>query len=68
VGALQERAGVMLRGRWLTQEQIESLLDGLEESYQPNLLERAWPLVLIGLGIYLIWRMRRPSGRKSNDD
>jgi imidazolonepropionase-like amidohydrolase len=68
VGALQERAGVMLRGRWLTQEQIESLLDGLAESYQPNLLERAWPLVLIGLGIYLIWRMRRPSGRKSNDD
>ena len=68
VGALQERAGVMLRGRWLTQEQLESLLDGLVESYRPNLLERVWPLALIGLGIYLIWRVRRPSRRKSSDD
>lgn len=63
VGALQERAGVMLNGRWLPQEQLGSLLDGLAESYRPNLLERIWPLVLIGLGITLIWWARRPSER-----
>jgi imidazolonepropionase-like amidohydrolase len=50
---LQNPSGVMLRGRWLTGKQLQAMLDALAESYQPNLLERIWPLILIGLGIYL---------------
>jgi hypothetical protein len=63
VSHLQERSGVMLRGRWLAQEQLQSMLDSLAGSYQPNLFERVWPLILIGLGIYLFWRRYRYSRR-----
>ena len=56
---LRERSGVMLRGRWLAEEQLQSMLTSLAESYQPNLLERLWPLSLIGLVIYLIFRKVR---------
>jgi len=59
VGNLQERSGVMLLGRWITDDEIQTILEGIVESYKPNLLERVWPLVLIGAGIYLIWRRKR---------
>ena len=63
VSHLQERSGVMLRGRWLSDDQLHEMLDSLAESYQPNLLERVWPLILIALGIYLFWRSYRYSRR-----
>ena len=53
---VQSRAGVMLRGRWLTEDLLQSMLDGLVNSYKPGLLERIWPLGLIVLGIFMIWR------------
>lgn len=56
VSNVQKRAGVMVRGRWLTEEQLQSMLDGLAESYKPNLVERVWPLLLVGLAIYLLAR------------
>jgi imidazolonepropionase-like amidohydrolase len=59
VSSLQERSGVMLRGRWMAEDELQAMLAGLVESYRPNLLERIWPLILIGAGIYLIWRRRR---------
>lgn len=59
VSSLQERSGVMLHGRWMPEDEIQAMLEGIEESYRPNLLERIWPLGLIGAGIYLIWRRRR---------
>jgi len=59
VGKLRERSGVMLRGRWLAEEQLQSMLSGLAESHRPNPLERLWPLSLIGLVIYLILRKER---------
>jgi len=54
VSNIQKRAGVMLRGRWMSEEQLQSTLDGLVESYKPNLVERLWPLLLIGLAFFLI--------------
>ena len=54
---LQERSGVMLRGRWLAEEQLQSMLAELVESCRPNLLERLWPLSLLILAIYLILRI-----------
>lgn len=56
VGNIQKRVGVMMRGHWLTEEQLHSMLDELVESYKPNLIERIWPLVLVGLAIYLLVR------------
>lgn len=56
VGNIQKRNGVMAQGRWLTHVQLQSMLVGLIESYQPNLMERLWPLIIVGLGIFLAWR------------
>ena len=63
VSHVQERSGVMLNGRWMTDDQLGLMLDGLVESYKPNLLERLWPLSLFVLGIYLIWRKVKSSRR-----
>jgi len=59
VSNVQKRVGVMVRGRWLTEDQLQSMLDGLVESYKPSLFERLWPLVLIGLAVFMIVRKFR---------
>lgn len=64
VSNFQNRAGVMVRGRWLTDEQFQSMLDGLVESYKPNLVERLWPLGLIALSIYMIVGKARRTARE----
>jgi len=56
VGNIQKRVGVMVRGRWLTEMQLQSMLNGLAESYKPNLIERLLPLVLVIFAIYAIFR------------
>jgi len=56
VSNVQKRSGVMARGRWLIDEQLQSMLDGLIESYKPNLIERVWPLSLVGLAVFLFVR------------
>ncbi|MFB0537456.1 MAG: amidohydrolase family protein [Anaerolineae bacterium] len=40
-------SGVMVRGRWLPQTELQSMLDGLKDSFEPTLLERLWPLLLL---------------------
>jgi imidazolonepropionase-like amidohydrolase len=65
VGNLQKRSGVMLRGSWIPAEQLQEMLEGLAKSYQPNLLERIWPLALIGLGVFFLWRMYKSARRVS---
>ena len=64
VSNIQNRDGVMVRGRWLTDAQLQSILDGLVESYQPNLVERLWPLGLIAISIYMIVRKARRTSRE----
>jgi hypothetical protein len=54
VTATRERSGVMLRGRWLPESELQSYLDEMMESFKPNWFERIWPLVLVGLAAYLI--------------
>jgi len=67
VGNVRRRAGVMLNGRWLPEEQIQSMLDGLVDSYQPNLVERLWSLGLIAVSIYMIARKVRRTSKESKD-
>ena len=56
VSNVQKRAGVMVNGRWLPEEQLQSMLAGLVESYKPSLLDRVWPLALIAAAILITWR------------
>lgn len=64
VSAVRDQRGVMLRGRWLPENEIQTYLDELVMSYQPNPIERIWPLGIIALAFSLGWR--RISGGKSN--
>jgi imidazolonepropionase-like amidohydrolase len=65
---LQERRGVMLRGRWLTEEQLGEMLSSLVESYKPGIFDRIWPLILVGMAVFLILRQfSRRDGERSND-
>jgi len=58
VSNVQRRVGVMVRGRWLAEEELISMLDALVQSYKPNLVERVWPLILVAIGGYLVFRKR----------
>ena len=63
VRKVQKRQGVMLRGSWLNDEQLAEMLDALVLSYQPGIIDKVWPLALVGLAVWLI--VRRISGTKS---
>jgi len=56
VSNIQNRAGVMVRGRWLADRQIQSLLECFIKSYKPSLLDRVWPLAFISAAIFMVWR------------
>ncbi|MBC8332938.1 MAG: amidohydrolase family protein [Anaerolineae bacterium] len=64
ISAVREQRGVMLRGRWLPESEIQTYLAELVASYKPNLIERLWPLGIIGLAIAMLWR--RTAGGKSH--
>jgi imidazolonepropionase-like amidohydrolase len=59
VAHLRQREGVMLQGRWVPEAELQARLDELAASFQPNLFERLWPLVLIVLAGFLLWRIAR---------
>ncbi len=63
VSHVRDRAGVMLRGRWLPENELQSMLGGLVSSYKPNLFERLWPLIIIGAAIFLA--RRKTANRQS---
>jgi imidazolonepropionase-like amidohydrolase len=67
VSNLQEKSGVMLRGRWLSDDQLHDMLASLASSYKPGVVDRIWPLILVGVAITLIVRkLSRREGLKSN--
>ena len=68
VTAVRDQSGVMLRGRWLPEFEIQFLLTGLVESFKPTLIERLWPLTIIGLAIALIWRKNHQNLGDKQDD
>lgn len=56
---IRNRAGVMLRGQWYSEAQLQNMLQGLVDSYIPRFFDRIWPLGLIGLSITLMVRRLR---------
>ncbi len=53
---VRNRAGVMVRGNWLDEAQLQSLLSALEQSYKPTSVDRIWPLVFFIPALVLILR------------
>ena len=56
VANVGKRAGVMLRGLWLPEAQLQEMLDELASSYTPAFIERIWPISLIAVAAFLILR------------
>ncbi len=56
VSHLQQRAGVMVRGRWFTEAQLQKMLSDLADSYRPTWIERLWSLGIIGTTTVLVLR------------
>ncbi len=56
VSNVRVRAGVMVDGRWFTEEELQALLAGLAASYRPAWWERLWPVGLIAVAIALVAR------------
>jgi hypothetical protein len=56
VANARKRVGVMLRGNWLPEPELQKLLGELMDSYTPTIYERVWPLGLIALPVILILR------------
>jgi len=56
VANVSKRVGVMLRGYWLPEAQLQGMLGELLDSYAPRFIERVWSMSLIVLGLFLILR------------
>ena len=56
VANVSKRIGVMLRGYWLPEAQLQGMLDELLDSYAPKFIERVWSMSLIALGLFLVLR------------
>jgi hypothetical protein len=57
VAHANQRAGVMLRGTWLPEEELQTLLANLAASYAPSPVERLLPFGLALLAIALICKL-----------
>lgn len=56
ISATRERSGVMLKGHWLPESDLQVYLDEMMNSFKPTWFERIWSLALIGLSIFLVVR------------
>jgi imidazolonepropionase-like amidohydrolase len=66
VGNANRRLGVMLRGRWLPESELQKMLVALKESYRPSTVDRLWPaaLLLVGL-LFSLWPFSRRARQKA---
>ena len=62
---VRQRAGVMLRGRWFTEAELEGMLDEMVASYRTSWLDHLVPLAIIGAAIALLARRIRSRGKIS---
>jgi imidazolonepropionase-like amidohydrolase len=53
---VERRAGVMLRGRWMSEAELQAMLEGLEASFAPSWIERLWPAALLAVAVYMFYR------------
>lgn len=53
---VRTRLGVMVRGHWFTENDLQTMVAELLQSYSPSLLDRIWPLGLIALGLFMLFR------------
>jgi len=53
---IRQRAGVMLRGRWLSEAELQRMLAEMVESYQIRWLDRLLPLAIIAAALALLAR------------
>jgi imidazolonepropionase-like amidohydrolase len=56
VANTNDRAGVLLRGRWYSDEELQGMLADLANSYTPTLLERLLPLVLVAVSSLILFK------------
>lgn len=66
VANVRERTGVMVRGRWFPEAELQSMMAELVASYQPSWLDRLWPLTIIGLAAVVAGYTLR-SGKKRDE-
>lgn len=63
VSSVRQRAGVMARGRWFMEAELQAMLEELAASYRPGWLERVWPLGPLAAAVALLARrLRRRRG------
>lgn len=60
--------GVMVRGRWLATSELEAMLDGLKDSFEPTLVERLWPLVLLACATFAVIGSSTRAKQESSSD
>jgi imidazolonepropionase-like amidohydrolase len=53
VANANRRIGVMARGEWFSETQLQDMLVGLKDSYSPSIIERLWPAGLLLLGLLI---------------
>lgn len=62
---VRQRAGVMLRGRWFTETQLQGMLAELVDSYRIGWLDRLVPFAFLAAAITLLVRRFRSRGKIS---
>lgn len=68
INNIRHRTGVMLRGQWYSETQLQDNLHELVESYSPGLINRIWPLSLIGAAGFMVFMKTRKSSLEQYDD
>ena len=56
VGNANRRAGVILRGQWFPESELQEMLSGLSQSFIPSPLDRLWPAGFLLLGLLISTR------------